>query len=242
MDTKNKIESIGYIVKEEKLASVKLNIIPDTLVIETVEPFPGYHGKNLPQEVVCPEFTFFVTREKYTTEHLLRVTDNVQKYFGKRPDVARAELTIYNNVYPALRIKGCKDYTRLNELQSCYKSEGIKFAKSKKIDAYGLIKIQKTFTLKEYSEGIYFDLEDPDYSYIKIPAFLNWEQFKSITLGIKRNFEISNFDAALGLFYRSQGIIDFVRIYDKESKIEKLTEIRERYYNEIKKFLLDKFI
>jgi hypothetical protein len=242
MDTKNIIESIGYITKEEKLASVKQNIIPDTLVIETVDPFPGYHGKNLPEEVVCPEFMFFVTREKYTTEHILRVTENVQKYFGNKPDVARAELNIYNRVYPAFRIKGCKDFTRLIELQSCYKSEGIKFAKSRKIEANGLIKIQKTFTLQEQGEGIYFDKEDPDYYYIKLPAHLNWEQFKSITLNIKRNTETSNFDAALGLFYRKQGIIDFVRIYDKESKMDKLMDIKERYYNEIKKFLLDKFV
>jgi hypothetical protein len=241
MDTKNTIETVGYILKEEKIATLTQNIIPNTLVLETQKAYPGYHGKDLPEEFSFPEFIYFITREKYTTEHILRVSEAVQKYFDKKLDVARAELTIYNNIYHSFRLKECVDYTRVLEIQTFYKSEGIQFAKSKKIEATGLIQVQKTFALKETPEGIYHDLQEPNYFYIKLPINLNWEKFKAITLNIKRNIDNDNFDAALGLFYRTIGIVDFVRIYDKESSPEKLLDLKERYFNEIKKHLLDKF-
>ena len=241
MDKKNTIETIGYVLKEEKFATLTHNIIPNTFVVETQNPYPGYHGKNLPGESIVPEFVFFVTKKKYTTEQIARVTNNIRKYFGEDIDVARAEITVYNKTFPCIRIKDCKDFTRISELQSCFKSEGIDFAKSKMIETTGLINIQKHFYLEEISDGIYRDLEEVNSSYLRIPVNLNWEQFRAITMKIKNSQDISNFDAALALFYRRQGVVDVVRIYNKEPKPKELIDIRARYHNEIKKLLLDSF-
>ncbi len=235
------IETIGYITKEEKLVSLEHDIIPNTQVIETREPFPGYHGKDLPGELSAsaPEFIFFVTKQKYTTEHIARVTKNIRKYFKEEVDIARAEINIFNNKYPSIRVKNCQDFSKIAELQSCYKGEGIKFAKKTKVDTLGLIRIQKHFNMEEVATGIFKDLEETNTSYLQIPVELKWPQFKSITIKIKNNMDDSNFDAALGLFYRKGGLVDFVRIYAENADTKRLEDIRDRYTKEISRILLN---
>jgi len=235
------IETIGYIKKEEHLVSLENDIIPNTQVIETREPFPGYHGKDLPGELSAsaPEFVFFVTKQKYTTDHIARVTKNIRNYFNDDIDIARAEITIFNTKHPCIRVKNCKDFSKITELQKCYRGEGIKFAKKKQVDTLGLIKIQKHFHLEEISKGIFKDLDEENTSYLQIPVEIKWPQLKRITFKIKNNMEDNNFDAALGLFYRKGGLIDFVRVYDKSADIKRLEDIKTRYMNEISRILLN---
>jgi hypothetical protein len=234
------IETIGYITKEEYLASLEHEIFPNTMVIETRKPFPGYHGKDLPGESSSlPEFIFFVTKQKYTTEHIARVTQNIRKYFKDDIDVARAEITVFNTKYPCLRVKNCEDFSKITELQDCYKGEGIKFAKKKKVDSIGLIKIQKHFIIEEITEGIYKDIEEEKTTYLQVPVYLTWPQFKSITYKIKNNMDDSNFDAAQGLFYRKGSIVDVVRIYAANIDTNKLEDIRSRYLKEISRSILN---
>ncbi|NJO90679.1 MAG: hypothetical protein HC831_18240 [Chloroflexia bacterium] len=239
--SKNTIETIGYILKEEKFSTLKQSIIPNTFVLETQNPFPGYHGKDLPGEALVPEFVFFVTKKKYTTEEIARATRNIRKYLGKDIDVARADLNIFNKTYPAIRVKDVEDFKAIVELQNCYKSEGFEFAKQQSVETTGLINIQKHFYLQDEGDGIYTDLEDEDYAYFEIPSRLNFEQFRAITLKVKNSMEVRKFDVALGLFYRRLGVIDIVRVYDKNMKLDNLKSIKERYDNEVKKLLLDSF-
>ena len=44
------IETFGSITKVEQLHTIDSNILDNTFVLETFEPFPGYHGENLPSE------------------------------------------------------------------------------------------------------------------------------------------------------------------------------------------------
>jgi len=241
MSQKSTIETIGYILKEEKLANLSQGIIPNTFVLETLNAYPGYHGKDLPGEVTVPEFVFFVTKKKYTTEHIARTTQNIRKYLGREIDVARADISIFNKTYPSIRVANNTNLEGILELQNCFKSEGFEFEKAKKVESFGLINIQKHFYLEEEGDGIYRDLENKNYAYFQIPAKLNWEQFRAITMKIKHALESSKFDVALGLFYRLLGVVDVVRVYDKELKVDKLKNVKERYHNEIKKLLLDSF-
>jgi len=235
------IETIGYIKKEEHLVSLEHDIIPNTQVIETREPFPGYHGKDLPGELSAsaPEFVFFVTKQKYTTEHIARISQNIRKYFNGDIDIARAEINIFNNKYPCIRVKNCKDFSKIVELQTCYQGEGIKFAKKMKVDTLGQITIQKHFNMEQMAEGIFKDLDEENTSYLQIPIEIKWPQFKRMTLKIKNNMDNNNFDAALGLFYRKGGLADFIRIYDKNADIKRLEDLKTRYMNEISRVLLN---
>lgn len=42
------LTSIGTITKKEKIATVENDIRSNTLVMESLFPFPGYHGTTVP--------------------------------------------------------------------------------------------------------------------------------------------------------------------------------------------------
>ena len=234
------LETIGNITKEEHLASLSQEIIPNTLIIETRDPFPGYHGKDLPGETGFNlDSLFFVTKQKYTTERIARVTQNIRKYFKEDLDIARAEIITANTKYPCIRVRNCSNFSKVNELYECYTGEGLKFAKRKNIDAKGLINIQKHFYIEETDKGIYKDLEEANTSYVQVPVYLSWPQFKSITYKIKNNIENNNFDAAQAMFYRRGKVVDTIRIYGTIDDKKQLNEIKNRYLKEISKTILN---
>ncbi len=231
----NTIEILGYILKETQLSTLNEGIISNTFVVEALHPYPGYHGENLPGHVDISEFVFLITKTNYSSEKILRATQNINKYLGKNIDAAKAIVNIYNKNYPSIRIKDCLNISEIKEIQLGFKSEGFKFAKPKKINQSGLIKIQKTFFLEEIEKGIYKDLDDSDYSYVEIPVQLGWEEFRAVTTRIKNSIEDIMFDAALGTLYRHKGVIDVVRIYNKDKNFETMAMLKEKFYNEIKR-------
>ncbi|MBN1251219.1 MAG: hypothetical protein JXR51_10980 [Bacteroidales bacterium] len=236
------IETIGYITKEEKLANLKHNILTNIFVIETIEAFPGYHGTNLPEDSKVPEFIFLITKQKYSTEFVARASKNISEYFKYGIDIAKGEINAFNTKLPCIRLRKCKNFENLPELVSCFKDEGFKFAKSQNIDDNCIIHVLINFNIEEISEGIYKDLEKENTFYLTVPMKLKWQQFKTITFHIKNNLDNNNFDAAQGFFYRkNNNIEDVVRIYDKESNIKALSLIKEKYLNEYKKVILNKF-
>ena len=81
-------------------------------------------------------------------------------------------------------------------------------------------------------------MEEEHTTYLQVPIFMTWPQFKSITYKIKNNMGDSNFDAAQGLFYRRGNIVDLVRIY-ADIDINKLEDIRSRYLKEISRSILN---
>jgi len=225
---------MGLISKTENLTTVKHNVFPNTFVLENMEPFPGYHGENLPTDSI-PMSVFLITKLKYPAEKILRISQNIKKYFKHEFDATYGELFIYNDCFSCIRIKGLKSYDFISELQCCYLDEGIKFMKKKNISASGIIQVYKHFVLEQIDEGLYKDCEDPLMNYFQIPVQLKWELFEKITYSIKNNIENSNFDAALGFIYFRE-IIDVVRIYAKEMNPEKLKILRDSYINGIRKF------
>jgi len=241
MSEKKIIETVGYITKEEKLENFKHDSISSMFVLETIEAFPGYHGKNLPTDNKPPEFVFFITKQKYPTEFISRIKRNISEYFKTDVNISKAYINAFNKSLPAIRLRSCKNIDNIPELISILKNEGIKFAKKQELNTETLIKVQRSFIFEEISEGIYKDLDKENTFYLSVPHNLKWHQFKEITFNIKNNIENNNFDAAQGYFYRKSGIEDVVRIFDTETKEENLAQIKEKYLNEIKKVLLNRF-
>ena len=240
MSEKKIIETVGYITKEEKLENFKHDV-SNIFVLETTEAFPGYHGKNLPLDSKAPEFVFFIVKEKYPTEFISRIKRNVSEYFKTDVNISKAYINAFNKSLPAVRLRSCKDINNIPELVSILKNEGIKFAKRQELIAETLIKVQRSFTFEEIAEGIYKDLDKKNTFYLSVPYNLKWHQFKEITFNIKNNIDNNNFDAAQGYFYRKTGIEDVVRIFDTETNEKSLIQIKEKYLNEIKKVLLNRF-
>jgi hypothetical protein len=230
MKSNEYIESLGKIIKEETLQNVEFNVIQNTLVLENLEPFPGYHGENIPFESK-PESVFLITTKPYPAETVFRISQRLCNYHHLNFNASPAEITIFNNQYAGIRIKGLNSYASIADIQGCYIDQGISFLKHKKIKNTGLMKIEKVFCIEKLDDFIYKDLDNELTYYLSIPYHFNWNLFRKVTFTVKNNMENRNFDAALGWIYLKE-MIDFVRIYAK-TDTERLKSIREKYLDEI---------
>ncbi len=130
METRTIIQTIGGIAKLESLFTLESHIMANTFVLDMEEPYPGYHGMNLPTDSK-PISIFLITREKYSTEHLLRINQNIKTYFESQFDAVPGVICIHNEDLPCIRIRELESYELLEELQNCFFSEGIKFMKKR---------------------------------------------------------------------------------------------------------------
>jgi len=229
------IETFGYIKKEESLVTVESNIIPNTLVLESLQQFPGYHG-NIPDKSQ-PHSLFLITTKDHSFEEIARITKKICESIKYNFNASQGYIHFKSETLSCIRIKYLKSFTFVPELQNFYKEAGIKFTKQKHIDASAIIVINKTFLISEQEDVFYKDLEEESKCYFELPEHLSWEQFKKYTETIKYNINNNNFDAAQGAFFRKKEIKDIVRIYDQEKNPERIKELHTAYLEEIRKNL-----
>ena len=234
MATTRIIETMGSISKVEKLETLNNNILENTLVLEEIEPFPWYHGANLPTGFF-PTYVYLVINKKLSAVKILRITKAIRKYFKHEFDGTAAEIFINNDVLNCIRLRNLENYTLIPELQKSYMSEGLKFMKKRKISGEGVIELQKHFELEKLDEHIYKDLLDPLMYYVEIPKHLSWKMFFEITTSVRHNIDKLNFDAAIGAIYLKD-IIEVVRIFAKDMSKEDLKVIRNKYLEELRKY------
>jgi len=233
MESKLNIEIIGTIEKREKLIPVPF----EDLVLESLFPFPGYHGTTIPDQT-NPKSVFLVTKTRYHEENIIRATKKIRPDFNAVFDASPGSITVFNEKQNCIRIKGLKNYNHIPGLISLYKREGIDFAKGRNIPEYqGDIKILKYFILDELDNGVYMDKETPEMAYFEIPLRLDLDTFEKITLHIKRNLMENNWDAATGIFYRKKGLVDFIRIYDQNVCLGQCLFLMEKYTDEINRYI-----
>ncbi|MBE0638319.1 MAG: hypothetical protein IH598_07355 [Bacteroidales bacterium] len=234
MSTEKILETLGYITKKETLASIEHDTA-NALVLETREPYPGYHGTTIPDHLK-PMSLFLVTDKKYSGEHIIRATMAVKKHYPDHFDATPGLVTVFNVMHPCIRIKDMASYKNIHELIEAYRKAGVEFMKDKVIEPFeGLIKIRKYFNLKEVGNDFYIDIDVPSMAYFKIPGLISWELFEDITLRLKPNSEYNNFDAALGVFFTPKGVIDTIRIYHEEIDMANIIYLRGKYLEEIER-------
>lgn len=228
------IETVGSLIKIDDVITIQHDILPNTFVLETIEPYPGYHY-NVPSGSK-PNLIFLVTSEEYAIENIMRKTARIQKYFDCDIDASPASLKIYNNTFHSIRLRGLLTYDRIKEIQNLYSCEGIKFLKKKNIQAPALIHLRKPYILEEIEEGIYKDIEEPMMWYFVVNTRLEWNMLKMMTDSIKNNIENNNFDAAFGWVFVNT-ITDIIRIYADDLTLDNIKDLQARYRDEIRKYL-----
>ena len=227
-------ETLGYITKKETLASIEHDT-DNALVLETREPYPGYHGDNIPPKLI-PLSILLVTDKKYSGEHVIRATMAVKKHYPDHFDATPGMVSLRNAMTPCIRIKDMASYHDIQSLIIAYRKAGIDFMKDKILDPFeGLIRIRKYFSLIVKGEGLYSDVDIPSMAYFEIPGLISWEMFEEITFGLKPNAEYNNFDAALGVFFTPKGVIDNIRIFHPEINMNEVIYLRDKYLEEIKR-------
>lgn len=229
------METFGSLVKEEQLRTVESGIIPNTLVLENLEPFPGYYGA-LPSDRM-PDSFFLVITQKESTEKILRLTHIITNNTNIEFEGSPARICIYNDTFYGIRLRGINDYSVLAEIQNHFRDAGINFMKKKKIDAPGTIQIKKIFPIEPLTEKIYKDAERDMY-YLRIDKQVTWSHFKSVTVKVKNNMKGAGFDAALAVIY-TRDVMDMIRIYSKDITKEVLEDIHAKYEEFLAKSLYE---
>ncbi len=228
-----RIEAFGYVTKIEKLNTIEHNVVSNSFVLHTIEPFPGYYERTMPDDL-APRSMFMITEKNYSKEFIIRVSQKVHEQVLFPCSFTYAELTFNNTHYTAIRVAQLQEYQNLEKIQELFIQEGIELKRQKKVATSAIIKIYRTFDVKAWSDDIYNDLEFP-ICYLRIPHPLEWDYFEKITQRVKNNIINRSFDAALGLMYRKSGVMDMIRIYDKKIDEERAGMIREKYFIEMNK-------
>ncbi len=226
------IETIGTIAKEEQVKTVEHFILPNSFVLQNLEPFSGYHGSNLPVEQ-DPDTFFLITTEPIAMERILRIADNIRQYTDHVFQASTGTIFIGNDTYSFIRIRGLGSFEPIDKIQRYFMDSGIKYQKKKNIEATALIELKKLFILENLTENIFKDQED-NMHYLNINRELTWGRFKNVTRWVKNNLDDSNFDAALAVVY-ARKVYDLVRIYAQNVEVDRLEEIRKKYLEGIQR-------
>jgi len=222
------IETVGTISKKENVIFFKNST--NILALETAHAYPGYNGV-VPQDY-NPNSLFLITKERYYTETIFRVSQNIRKEVNCSFKSAFATIEYQNREYPAIRLKDIKDYNHIPQLLLAYVEKGILFEKKKNLKEFNtLIKVTKGFYIEPMGKSCYRDLFDSRMFYFEIPDCVKWKDFERMILDIKYNTPGLDFDAALAYFYRATKIVDTVRIFKENISLEELSFIRDKFLN-----------
>jgi len=224
------------LTKEESIVSLNHDIIKNTLVLKISEPFPGYYGEKFIKPSSTPGTVFFILKNEIDFELFYRKNHKIKQYCEHQFDASLAMIHLFNQKLPALRIRHINEYDFIEEIQQNFMDEGFEMAKFKKINTKALIKISKFETIYPIKEGIYLDSENINFKYIRIPFKLNWKLFEKITLDIKNNIDLKQFDAAKGIIYTKNEVIDFIRIYATDLTDNDIELLRVKYLSFIKRY------
>ncbi len=222
------IRSVGTIVKKEKLASVENETNSKALILESFLPFPGYHGTTIPDHLE-PESLFAVVKNNYSDEQIIRAIQTVKSKNNLLFDAAPGTIYLKNNPVTIIRFKELS-YSKIGEVIDGFVKAGIDFDRAKRVPPYdSIISIRKFFNLNKIGDGIFEDLDMKEFFYLQVVGNPEWDKFDSITNSIRYNIEDLVFDAAKLSVYDSTGLVDFVRIYDKNRYTDKLAHVRKCY-------------
>lgn len=237
MENTTVLERYGYLTKEESLVSIDKKILPNTLVLEAPEPFPGFFNyySETPADTK-PLYIYLGIKDSLNLEDITRATIEIKKYFKPKFAAAFGKVYLHGINVNVIRLRDLDNYDLVPELQERFLNEGVEMQKklSKKIDSKYFIKLKKFFYLKPLDEGIYIDDTEEDQGYIKIPKKLKWDDFIELTKKVKHNWEGSKFDAAMAHFHDNRQITDLVRIYNNKMSLDYLKGIQKKFHQYIK--------
>jgi hypothetical protein len=228
------IQSLGYLLKREKLANLASDVAYPELLLESLEPFPGFYEEYfLPTTAreQSPKSVFMVIKnfDVCHEDDFIRMTMHIKRDHKIKFDAALSSIMLFNEPATSIRIH-MDDYGQLALLISHYKQVGVKFLASKQVKPYqSLIKIRRFFDLEVMSEGVYKDIDKPHTYYIRVPLFMSWNKFEQATIAIRNNFDYKTYDAAQAAIYDKPGIVELVRIYDLKADLVKLQSLQQKY-------------
>lgn len=238
MENKKHIESLGFVIKKEKLTNLAADFKYNELLLEDLDPFPGFYDHfHIPmsENEQKPRSIFAIVRSMSfeDMDDFIRMTMAIKKVFPHKFDAVMGRLDLQNSLASCLRIY-MEDYNVLPELIKLYNKQGIAFLSNKVVKPYSsLINVRKYFSLTSIAPDIYQDDDMPDTYYFPVGKYLPWNKFETVTIAIRNNWDHKVYDAAQAGIYVKTGVLEMVRIYDRKATIEHLAYLKEKYEIEI---------
>jgi hypothetical protein len=231
MDTKT-LSSIGKVTKKEVLITAD-HIDGSTIqIFETQHPYSGYYGTTVPDLPDTSSY-FLVTKLQHEDDRIIRAIQGVKKSTDLKFDGVPGHISFHNKLFAVIRIR-CISESKIPDIVKSFINEGIEFmARQKQAPVEALIHITKYVNTEEVEEGIFLDLDNSSFAYLRIDKFMDWDKFESVTNHVYNNVGGISFDAGQSMFYDCRGIIDTVRVYDDKRSLEKLRVIRKRYLDSV---------
>ncbi len=234
------IQSLGYILKKEKLASLASDHAYPELLFESLEPYPGFYEEYFVPTTAREQRprSVFIVIKKFDVCHedeFIRMSMHIKRDHDIKFDAALSSINLFNKPATTIRVN-MDDYSQLPDLINHYKQVGVNYLANKQVKPFqSLIKIQRYFDLEVMAEGVYKDLDKEDTYYIRVPLYMTWDEFEKATIAIRNNFDYKTYDAAQAAIYNKQGIIELVRIYDRNADLPKLQSLQNKYVIEVER-------
>ncbi|MCY1723523.1 hypothetical protein OU798_24440 [Prolixibacteraceae bacterium Z1-6] len=229
-----KIEVFVNLTKTDTVVALDENILPGSLVFDSLNPFPGYYHE-LPTDA-SSIYIYMVLDKQYPLEEILRASQNIEKGFDWSFDAGKAYITIGSTFLNAIRVRHLPAIDMVGKIQEAYAKQGINFLMNKKLKGKleANVKIVKFLVLEDLGGGIYLNSDDPTFAYIEIPKYLSPEAFTKVSMDVKYNWEGHEFDAASASFYNSGKLYEMVRIRSDKMNVEYLSSIKKLYSDKIR--------
>lgn len=222
------------LTKYDTVVAIDENIVPGSLVFDSLNPFPGYYHETPIN--VKPIYMYLVLNKQYTLERVLRATQNIAKVYNRDFDGGKGYMSIGSEFLNVIRVRHLPELGLVRKIQEAYQNQEIDFLMNKKLKGKleAEVKISKFLSLEEIGEGIYNSKKEPTFSYIEIPKYLHREAFAKVSMDVKYNWDGHEFDAARGSFYSNGKLFEVVRILSNKYDLEYLSAIRNLYLSKIK--------
>jgi hypothetical protein len=238
MENLNRIESLGFVVKKEKIATLESDYKFSELILEDLDPFPGFYDHfHIPmnEEEQKPRSIFAVIKNRGLDDmdDFIRTTVRIKKDTGLNFDAVMGWLELQNATTGCIRIN-MDDYSALPQIIEHYSKNGIEFLASRTVKPYiSLISIRKYMILDKIADGIYKDTDMADTYYLVVDKYLPWDQFERTSISIRNNWEHKVYDAAQAGVYCKKGVFELVRIFDRKASIDRLRYLKDKYNIEV---------
>lgn len=234
MGNNKRMEVFVNLTKNDTVVAIDENIVPNSLVFDSLNPFPGYYHEtptNSPQIYI-----YMVLDKQYPLEEILRATQNIEKEYGWDFDAGKGYMTIGSEFLNVIRMRHLPQIDLVQKVQEAYIKQGITFLMNKKLKGKleAKVKIVKFSSLEEVGEGVYVSIGEPTFAYVEIPKYLNQENFTKVSMDVKYNWEGHEFDAARGSFYINGKLTEMVRIRSNKIDTDYLLKIRKLYLDKIR--------
>lgn len=234
MGNNKNIEVFANLTKNDTVLAIEENILPGSLVFDSLNPFPGYYHDSPTN--VRSIYIYMVLARQYPLEEIIRATQNIEKEYDWNFDAGKGYMTIGSEFLNIIRVRHLPKLNLVAKIQEAYVKQGVEFLMNKKLKGKLEIKVKivKFLNLERIGEGIYLSNDDVTFAYIEIPKYLHHEAFLKVSMDVKYNWDGHEFDAARGSLYSNGKLSEVVRIRSNKIDLDYLTKIQMLYADKIR--------